>query len=598
VNAQQRKDKLMAPFKKGLPKTLLRVLPAIYLFNELVAPFPARPFAVWAQEKSQPKTVNAALQAKINQAIDKGVGFLRRSTWPGDGDNDKGLRALVGWTLLEAGVPATDSSVQDLARTIRVECIRTNYTSTYSLSLAILFFDKLADPADDPLIHSAAVRLLAGQNAYGGWTYQCPPLSPAEEQRLVAYLQSVSLERSQPGKADLQDANQNRSGGKKTAAAPPLAPEIIAELKTVLTQILTGAPSDGDNSNTQFAVMGLWAARRHQIPIQRAMDLAATRFRLSQFPNGGWGYQASFAPSKNPGSDATATMTCVGLYVMASNQGLLNKAGSKLNLMKFINLEAGLTFLGTHFTMTGDRTGYYLFALAKTGDVYDFTTINGTDWYSWGAGLLVGSQKEDGTMNGPGEGPPDGTCFALLFLQRANPGFDLSANLKGLVKEAVRETAPEHLPKLLPDPHKLDVPIPPAKNEIIKTAEKGPAKETKTPKVAKAPAKASAPPQYRHSKPTPHVETVARHGEATAPPKIPDAVPPIEETVPPKTNEDDDPEAKIRALPKAPDEAEPAQIKSESPFPSWLLALIIGGPLLLLLVLGLLVSKRRRSPRE
>ena len=134
----------MAGFNKNLPKTLLLTLLGSYLLLELVAPFPAwRVSSVCAQEKKLPGSVSADLQAKIDQAIDKGVSFLKRSSFTGDGDNDKGLRALVAWTLLEAGLPATDATVQDLARTIRDECIRTNYTSTYSLSLAILFFDKL-----------------------------------------------------------------------------------------------------------------------------------------------------------------------------------------------------------------------------------------------------------------------------------------------------------------------------------------------------------------------------------------------------------------------------------------------------------------------
>jgi len=45
-----------------------------------------------------------------------------------------------------------------------------------------------------------------------------------------------------------------------------------------------------DNSNTQFATLGLWAAGRHQIPTERSLALLTMRFRTSQASNGGWVY--------------------------------------------------------------------------------------------------------------------------------------------------------------------------------------------------------------------------------------------------------------------------------------------------------------------
>jgi len=48
----------------------------------------------------------------------------------------------------------------------------------------------------------------------------------------------------------------------------------------------------------------------------------------------------------------------------------------------------------------------------------DLEKIGGKDWYSWGAELLLVSQKQDGSWSGE-YGYAD-TCFALLFLKRAN----------------------------------------------------------------------------------------------------------------------------------------------------------------------------------
>jgi hypothetical protein len=42
-----------------------------------------------------------------------------------------------------------------------------------------------------------------------------------------------------------------------------------------------------DNSNTQFAALGLWAAGRHGVPMARSLSLLARRFQVSQTREGG-----------------------------------------------------------------------------------------------------------------------------------------------------------------------------------------------------------------------------------------------------------------------------------------------------------------------
>ena len=37
-----------------------------------------------------------------------------------------------------------------------------------------------------------------------------------------------------------------------------------------------------DNSNSQFAMLALWAARRHDVPVEHALLLAEQRYRTSQ----------------------------------------------------------------------------------------------------------------------------------------------------------------------------------------------------------------------------------------------------------------------------------------------------------------------------
>jgi hypothetical protein len=69
--------------------------------------------------------------------------------------------------------------------------------------------------------------------------------------------------------------------------------------------------------------------------------------------------------------------------------------------------------------------------------VYDLKEISGIPWYSWGAERLLKAQAANGSWPGGefGAGGCD-TCFALLFLKRANVAPDLTELLNtGLVQD-------------------------------------------------------------------------------------------------------------------------------------------------------------------
>src|SRR5262249_50318342 len=130
-------------------------------------------------------------QEKVNKAIERGVEFLKKTQAAHGGWNDHGGRvgasALPGLTLLECGVPAKDAAVQAAARYVRDRCKTLN--QTYDRALAVLFLDRLGDPADRALIRTLALRLVAGQLPGGGWSYHCQPLSESNEQDLLTALE-------------------------------------------------------------------------------------------------------------------------------------------------------------------------------------------------------------------------------------------------------------------------------------------------------------------------------------------------------------------------------------------------------------------------
>src|SRR5262245_1027955 len=106
----------------------------------------------------------------IQRAIERGVTYLKNNqsrdgnwTFTGPsidgGAHVVGITALAGLALLECDVPDEDAAIQGAARVVRYGMLSTY--ETYDLALVVMFLDRLRDAEDEPLINTAAARLLA-----------------------------------------------------------------------------------------------------------------------------------------------------------------------------------------------------------------------------------------------------------------------------------------------------------------------------------------------------------------------------------------------------------------------------------------------------
>ena len=392
-----------------------------------------------------PLGVRAADDQTIQSALSRGVAFLKKQqdgkgTWTYV-ESTPGATALAGLTLLECDMPPTDRAVQRAAEAVRPATV--TLTHTYSLALAVLFLDHLGDPADVPLIQSMGVRLLAGQKASGGWTYDCPPNSREESRRLNALItkrRSSAGGREPAGQADRDDR-------------PVLAKELQQQLKTINPQ---AGPQHTDNSNTKFATLALWVARRYGVPAETALGRVESRFRGTQNADGGWGYLPG---GKGALGQSLGSMTCAGLLGLAFGHGSAAESSLRTgarpaegrpapppDMSQDRSIRQGLLLLAgilskpldplgreavPLFNLKGDEY-YFLWALERVAVAYGLETIGNKDWYAWGAQYLLARQRTDGSWHGR-YAPSVDTCFALLFLRRANLSKDLTATLKGRV---------------------------------------------------------------------------------------------------------------------------------------------------------------------
>jgi hypothetical protein len=397
-------------------------------------------FAVLVLTTGQARAVN---KQAINDAIERGVAGLKAlqrndGSWP---NAHSGATSLAGLTLLECGVPRTDRSVQKAAEFVRKAGLR--LTHTYSLSLAVLFLDRLDQPEDTPLIESMLIRLLAGQSAAGVWSYECPLPVEVELKRVAG---EMSGERVLRGGRDL---SKMPAKGKRTT--DDLPKEIQVQLKQVAQAAGKAASSGGDNSNTQFANLALWVGRRYGVPTQAALQRIERHYRGSQSAQGGWDYSSV---GEAMASTCPPAMTCAGLLGLTCGHGArvdVKRAKAKddritVDISKDTNINAALKNLTAAignpigWTGTGPRPAavatasekafYYLWSLERVAVILSLETIGKKDWYNWGAEIILASER-NGTWHGEfGDSGVD-TCFALMFLKRVNLAHDLTGSLRG-----------------------------------------------------------------------------------------------------------------------------------------------------------------------
>jgi hypothetical protein len=432
---------------------------------------------------------NLTSPEKIDFAVQRGVAYLKQRLLDGSqlynsgdaygGGSNPGAVALAGLTLLECGVPADEPAVQQALATVRDQAPTMGFT--YSVALAILFLDRLnqskdrpVNPADKALIQRLALRLIANQNYKGGWAYRCRMMTPEREQ-------SLTLE--------LRD-------GRFTLAS--VFPE-------------NQQNSYDDNSIGQFCTLALWAARKHGVPVRTSLRAVDARYRTRQNPDGSWNY-------RDNGAYLRDTSTCAALIGLAVARGAEDDGQPKAvkppaaDLRQDPVVQKGLRYLGgaitkaarvseeeqarrqehtaeleqlqrqLEFALEADKPRlarrlarmdqapllrgvflncdswgdlYFLWSVERMAVIYDLKEIEGRDWYKWGAEVIVGNQRPDGSWSERFPGVPD-TCFALLFLTRANVVKDLTDKLRRARLGAAAVGAPPPGPAVPPQPGKKD----------------------------------------------------------------------------------------------------------------------------------------------
>ena len=187
--------------------------------------------------------------------------------------------------------------------------------------------------------------------------------------------------------------------------------------------------TNGDHSNGQFAVLGLFEAAMAGVPVEREVwQSAREHWERTQNGDGGWGYSVS-------GNDSTGSMTVAGIAVQVMTSAMLrdddelDADGNPSCCEKPTideSLERGLRWMANHFSVAknpgaGAWKYYYLYGLERAGRLSGRRFFGENDWYRSGARQLIGMQNQRTGQWDPAGNATDentATCFSLLFLSK------------------------------------------------------------------------------------------------------------------------------------------------------------------------------------
>ncbi len=354
-------------------------------------------------------------QKRIDEAIAKGVVYLRGSESSGWDAHIPNCDELILLTLLHAEVPEKDPKVQELlARVLEAKLER-----TYKVALLAMCLEELDRVRYQPKIRHCAQFLLDNQCQNGQWSYgEATPFA--------------------------EGTPTTGSGGAVASGAKEMGPRQKPKvLNRVSVEKRRQGPATGDNSNAQYAALGLRACHDAGINLPRETVIkpakrwwatsqlgekgekntsVATGGNVMLADPRGWSYNTD-PPAYSSMSAGAIGAVCIYSYILGEDW------------KKDKVVAGGMAWLNKNYSVTQNigpcQTGgqapneflyYYLYALERTGMLYDTALIGNHDWYLDGARVILAAQKPDGSWaeSGPATMRPTwDTCFAILFLKRA-----------------------------------------------------------------------------------------------------------------------------------------------------------------------------------
>jgi hypothetical protein len=348
-----------------------------------------------------------AFRARVNKAVDKGVEYVLAHQ-AADGswlppkeqlDWRLGYTALMTLACLKGGIKGRDPQIRKAFAWMRTRKLN----KTYEVGILLMALHALYSPTDE--------RTLVEVDKYGNRKIKDPCLSDM----------------------------------------PPKDRDWMKKGVAFLLKHQVGGhwryPENGtDLSNTQYALLGLWAASRCglKIPSKVWMDSLnwltgyqersgrAVRLLVNEVRGKyrvAWTEKARARGFRYvPEHPVTGSMTTAGMACVAICQDELwtsRRFTPEMRRVSRRSIRDALAWMQDNFDVTrnpGEPTGgwhfYYLYGMERAGILARARFMGKHDWYKVGADFLLEQQRSDGSWAAGGD-PQVDSAFAILFLKRS-----------------------------------------------------------------------------------------------------------------------------------------------------------------------------------
>ncbi|HKE02044.1 MAG TPA: hypothetical protein VKE69_13595 [Planctomycetota bacterium] len=434
-----------------------------------------------------PVEKDAALVAKINEAVARGEAWLVKEQGPKGSWNNEERGARTGYTELALYALASSAeaipSEPDLvapanAGKVKVEASERE-VHALAMGRAIVNGLKFVHGEPHPQTYALSLLLLTlDARAAPRWERSAFAKMSAAERQRYAFPRAMSREDRSLAETTVTTLLQNRFRGLWSYEQNP---------------------GTGDISNTQFGLLGLRAAARCGVfadpkvwwasidEFLRGQEETGPSVKFSlprSAPNGQieaveitaqqrcWGYwfdrlgtitdapradraggNHKLRPVKGFSFGASGTHAAIGIASLQiardeMRRALAKKPDDKLRAT-FAEREPaidrairdGIGWLAGHWTLEEDPGGgfpfYYLYSIERAGQLVGDRILAGHDWYREGAEILLARQLKDGAwpsdvgiVNAVGAPDAVSTAFALLFLRRATAPTVITPNIR------------------------------------------------------------------------------------------------------------------------------------------------------------------------
>jgi hypothetical protein len=405
-------------------KRLAIILPALLAATSIQA----------QQQAAHPKVD----QEKVDEAIQKGCKWLL-SNGNGFATFNHGMRnqpaavqaygELVLLTLLHSGYYTEASpEIQPLVKHVNEKIVGTTYTA----ALMAMALGKLNAKKYQERIAVCAQFLCDNQCENGQWDYGEPQVDPPK----TTYDLPKRPKKPEPETVATGDSDPNAPKPAADSKPASTAGKTQVEKKNSNTTTTPRipvrkrkpGPPNGDNSNSQYAALGLRACMDANIDVDPSVLQRARQWWLrTQHSDGGWGY--------NDKGDTGGTTNDTGVSNDSYGSMTVGATGALCIYDYYMGLPfktdtavlKGADWIGKNFDVTKNpkKTSfaylYYLYGLERAGMLIGTEKFGASEWYPEGANHLLSTQSGAGTWGGTDNFPKEmnvDTCFAILFLRR------------------------------------------------------------------------------------------------------------------------------------------------------------------------------------